>query len=117
MATSYAFRLVPARRCAGAHPCTAWRRVRDLVLSLVTGHRLGLDVVNGRLLSPVKNAAWLLSMPVRCPHCGGRNIHALRAPAHDRERGILWFQCGDCRRLWSDDDSAPLPPPSPPQAA
>jgi hypothetical protein len=45
------------------------------------------------------------SMPVRCPHCGGRNIHTLRAPAPDRERGIIWFQCDNCRRLWSDDSA------------
>jgi transposase-like protein len=43
-----------------------------------------------------------------CPHCDSANIERMPDRPYESQSPVTWFQCRDCKRLWS----VPKPVPS-----
>jgi hypothetical protein len=46
------------------------------------------------------------SLPT-CPHCDSANVEQMLDRPHESESRVTWFQCCDCKRLWSVPKAAP----------
>ena len=47
-----------------------------------------------------------MSSRLHCPHCDSPHAHPMEDRLYQQERETTWYQCPDCRRMWS----APNPP-------
>jgi hypothetical protein len=39
--------------------------------------------------------------PLVCPHCDGVDVHPMRLRHHEAESQVTWYECRDCKRMWS----------------
>jgi formate dehydrogenase maturation protein FdhE len=50
-----------------------------------------------------------MSSPDRCPHCHSREIQPMVQTAYTHDRGVLWYRCRHCRRMWADETPLQAP--------
>jgi len=43
----------------------------------------------------------LIPVQTVCPHCASHRVEAMRDQVYEAASSVTWYQCRDCRRMWS----------------